>query len=141
MVWLFFCNVSSSFSLLIFCSVDMFIEEHQGWHGKTSVRLWPRVRKSDYYANIIVIIKENDSNIDNHNNNNNNNNNDNDGGSSGGAGNNDDDDDDNGDGPEGSGQRTRSGRTSKPAERLNPCLLYTSPSPRDLSTSRMPSSA
>ena len=24
---------------------------------------------------------------------------------------------------------------------LNPCLLYTSPSPRDLSTSRMPSSA
>ena len=26
-------------------------------------------------------------------------------------------------------------------EKLNPCLLYTSPSPRDLSTSRMPSSA
>ena len=26
-------------------------------------------------------------------------------------------------------------------DRLNPCLLYTSPSPRDLSTSRMPSSA
>ena len=26
-------------------------------------------------------------------------------------------------------------------ERLNTCLLYTSPSPRDLSTSRMPSSA
>ena len=25
--------------------------------------------------------------------------------------------------------------------RQNPCLLYTSPSPRDLSTSRMPSSA
>ena len=24
---------------------------------------------------------------------------------------------------------------------INPCLLYTSPSPRDLSTSRMPSSA
>ena len=24
---------------------------------------------------------------------------------------------------------------------VNPCLLYTSPSPRDLSTSRMPSSA
>ena len=24
---------------------------------------------------------------------------------------------------------------------MNPCLLYTSPSPRDLSTSRMPSSA
>ena len=29
-----------------------------------------------------------------------------------------------------------------PAERgTDPCLLYTSPSPRDLSTSRMPSSA
>ena len=27
------------------------------------------------------------------------------------------------------------------AVRKNPCLLYTSPSPRDLSTSRMPSSA
>ena len=27
------------------------------------------------------------------------------------------------------------------AERSNNCLLYTSPSPRDLSTSRMPSSA
>ena len=27
------------------------------------------------------------------------------------------------------------------AARLYPCLLYTSPSPRDLSTSRMPSSA
>ena len=26
-------------------------------------------------------------------------------------------------------------------EPINPCLLYTSPSPRDLSTSRMPSSA
>ena len=26
-------------------------------------------------------------------------------------------------------------------DRDNPCLLYTSPSPRDLSTSRMPSSA
>ena len=26
-------------------------------------------------------------------------------------------------------------------ERMMPCLLYTSPSPRDLSTSRMPSSA
>ena len=26
-------------------------------------------------------------------------------------------------------------------DRLTPCLLYTSPSPRDLSTSRMPSSA
>ena len=31
----------------------------------------------------------------------------------------------------------RAGRTGKPAT----CLLYTSPSPRDLSTSRMPSSA
>ena len=30
---------------------------------------------------------------------------------------------------------------SKTAARGNPCLLYTSPSPRDLSTSRMPSSA
>ena len=28
-----------------------------------------------------------------------------------------------------------------PVDRLTPCLLYTSPSPRDLSTSRMPSSA
>ena len=27
------------------------------------------------------------------------------------------------------------------APKFNPCLLYTSPSPRDLSTSRMPSSA
>ena len=26
-------------------------------------------------------------------------------------------------------------------DNMNPCLLYTSPSPRDLSTSRMPSSA
>ena len=30
---------------------------------------------------------------------------------------------------------------NKPEEGVNPCLLYTSPSPRDLSTSRMPSSA
>ena len=30
---------------------------------------------------------------------------------------------------------------SHPAEPINGCLLYTSPSPRDLSTSRMPSSA
>ena len=30
---------------------------------------------------------------------------------------------------------------SKLGELLDPCLLYTSPSPRDLSTSRMPSSA
>ena len=29
----------------------------------------------------------------------------------------------------------------KPLHDINPCLLYTSPSPRDLSTSRMPSSA
>ena len=29
----------------------------------------------------------------------------------------------------------------KVCEKLNICLLYTSPSPRDLSTSRMPSSA
>ena len=28
-----------------------------------------------------------------------------------------------------------------PKELYHPCLLYTSPSPRDLSTSRMPSSA
>ena len=28
-----------------------------------------------------------------------------------------------------------------PRERMQTCLLYTSPSPRDLSTSRMPSSA
>ena len=28
-----------------------------------------------------------------------------------------------------------------PEDRAKPCLLYTSPSPRDLSTSRMPSSA
>ncbi len=27
------------------------------------------------------------------------------------------------------------------AHKVTPCLLYTSPSPRDLSTSRMPSSA
>ena len=30
---------------------------------------------------------------------------------------------------------------SKPIKLIIPCLLYTSPSPRDLSTSRMPSSA
>ena len=30
---------------------------------------------------------------------------------------------------------------SKRIRLANPCLLYTSPSPRDLSTSRMPSSA
>ena len=32
-------------------------------------------------------------------------------------------------------------RPDLPIKNLNPCLLYTSPSPRDLSTSRMPSSA
>ena len=32
-------------------------------------------------------------------------------------------------------------QTFRRSERINPCLLYTSPSPRDLSTSRMPSSA
>jgi len=31
--------------------------------------------------------------------------------------------------------------TTGPTDRFNYCLLYTSPSPRDLSTSRMPSSA
>ena len=29
----------------------------------------------------------------------------------------------------------------EPEKKTEPCLLYTSPSPRDLSTSRMPSSA
>ena len=33
------------------------------------------------------------------------------------------------------------GHAAKALEELNICLLYTSPSPRDLSTSRMPSSA
>ena len=32
-------------------------------------------------------------------------------------------------------------KVSSPNRRWYPCLLYTSPSPRDLSTSRMPSSA
>ena len=32
-------------------------------------------------------------------------------------------------------------RSFRAAQTLDPCLLYTSPSPRDLSTSRMPSSA
>ena len=32
-------------------------------------------------------------------------------------------------------------KTRKDIARINTCLLYTSPSPRDLSTSRMPSSA
>ena len=32
-------------------------------------------------------------------------------------------------------------RASRGLQLLQPCLLYTSPSPRDLSTSRMPSSA
>ena len=35
----------------------------------------------------------------------------------------------------------RSHRHKVCKEKLNDCLLYTSPSPRDLSTSRMPSSA
>ena len=30
---------------------------------------------------------------------------------------------------------------NRPVDPIYPCLLYTSPSPRDLSTSRMPSSA
>ena len=33
------------------------------------------------------------------------------------------------------------GMSRKDADQINYCLLYTSPSPRDLSTSRMPSSA
>ena len=33
------------------------------------------------------------------------------------------------------------GQVAKRQAVTNPCLLYTSPSPRDLSTSRMPSSA
>ena len=33
------------------------------------------------------------------------------------------------------------GLRDNPLTRFLPCLLYTSPSPRDLSTSRMPSSA
>ena len=33
------------------------------------------------------------------------------------------------------------GRTGKRGDAYSTCLLYTSPSPRDLSTSRMPSSA
>ena len=35
----------------------------------------------------------------------------------------------------------KSGDEGKPIVEANPCLLYTTPSPRDLSTSRMPSSA
>ena len=38
-------------------------------------------------------------------------------------------------------QRERTELQAKVAELEKPCLLYTSPSPRDLSTSRMPSSA
>ena len=42
----------------------------------------------------------------------------------------------------GSPDIVRDGSTvAKEIEIDNPCLLYTSPSPRDLSTSRMPSSA
>ena len=37
--------------------------------------------------------------------------------------------------------KTANGRKIKRWQHPNPCLLYTSPSPRDLSTSRMPSSA
>ena len=42
------------------------------------------------------------------------------------------------------GRRSRKGRVElniKPPPYKKICLLYTSPSPRDLSTSRMPSSA
>ena len=40
-------------------------------------------------------------------------------------------------------QNTQTGddKSSDQGDLLNSCLLYTSPSPRDLSTSRMPSSA
>ena len=37
--------------------------------------------------------------------------------------------------------RRRKKRMENPVEKVKDCLLYTSPSPRDLSTSRMPSSA
>ena len=40
-----------------------------------------------------------------------------------------------------SGQRSTSARTFQPVFRRNNCLLYTSPSPRDATLSRMPSSA
>ena len=46
--------------------------------------------------------------------------------------------------PTGTGADAGGGMTQKGVDeykRKNPCLLYTSPSPRDLSTSRMPSSA
>ena len=39
------------------------------------------------------------------------------------------------------GVHTLAGRTLRLGSEHNHCLLYTSPSPRDLSTSRMPSSA
>eukprot|EP00831_Metopus_contortus_P046602 TRINITY_DN37450_c0_g1_i1.p2 TRINITY_DN37450_c0_g1~~TRINITY_DN37450_c0_g1_i1.p2 ORF type:complete len:115 (-),score=34.90 TRINITY_DN37450_c0_g1_i1:138-482(-) len=38
-------------------------------------------------------------------------------------------------------RRTSTFGLKKRLSQINPCLLYTSPSPRDLSTSRMPSSA
>ena len=38
-------------------------------------------------------------------------------------------------------ERANSATTQKDIARFESCLLYTSPSPRDLSTSRMPSSA
>ena len=37
--------------------------------------------------------------------------------------------------------RRDEGRMREDVRRLNPCLLYTSPSPRDVEESRMPSSA
>ena len=42
---------------------------------------------------------------------------------------------------QGLGYYSRARRLHEAAQRLVGCLLYTSPSPRDLSTSRMPSSA
>ena len=38
-------------------------------------------------------------------------------------------------------ENSKSARIAKKLEQMRICLLYTSPSPRDLSTSRMPSSA
>ena len=43
--------------------------------------------------------------------------------------------------PEGTIRKWKDGTTRKKIGKLWVCLLYTSPSPRDLSTSRMPSSA
>ena len=39
------------------------------------------------------------------------------------------------------GSKLKTAVTTKPSKLKKGCLLYTSPSPRDLSTSRMPSSA